>query len=249
MSVSIDSQTKANKVESLPRIDSANPSKPRTTKPLNDSPLKYSGSSSNLLKSDSQSNLAYTTSNMIPLRSKGSQANLLSKGSQSNLLKGANGSQSNLLKSSGSKYNLSDSQSNLSKGKGSQGNLLTQNAYQVEDDDSREELNTDELLNQLEKADDVLFDANSQFFSAQKAIYGSQAVLSKYSVLQGIKNEREDVKKDEDGSKQENDGEFLLFPSEMKKKLPTLIKSEEYKAARPKSISNLLALNILKEGK
>ncbi|KAJ3259663.1 hypothetical protein HK103_001924 [Boothiomyces macroporosus] len=221
MSTKVDNPSKATKLESLPRIDPSI-TKPRNTKPLNDSPAKTSPSPT-FPKSDSQSSLGNSGSNLTSPRTKGSQANLFSKGSQANLL--SKGSQSNLLKSSGSKFNLSENQSNMTKIKGSQGNILNANAFHVEDD-SREELNTDELLSKLEQADDVLFDSNRQFFNAQKAMYGKEAVMSKYSVLQGIKREREEAKKEEDGNEQENDGEFLLFPSELKRKLPTIKKRE-----------------------
>ncbi|KAJ3313746.1 hypothetical protein HDV04_001550 [Boothiomyces sp. JEL0838] len=210
MSTKVDGPSKATKLDSLPRIDPSI-TKPRNTKPLNDSPVKTSPSPT-FPKSDSQSSLGNSGSNLTSPRTKGSQANLLSKGSQSNLLKS-------------SKFNLSENQSNMTKIKGSQGNILNANAFHVEDD-SREELNTDELLSKLEQADDVLFDSNRQFFNAQKAMYGKEAVMSKYSVLQGIKREREEAKKEEDGNEQENDGEFLLFPSELKRKLPTIKKRE-----------------------
>ncbi|KAJ3274006.1 hypothetical protein HDV01_003676 [Terramyces sp. JEL0728] len=217
------------KMRKLPLIDSANTiksgsdsgfsNKASNPKTANDPPLKNSGSLLNLSKSDSQSNLTYIASSAIGPKRKSSQGTLLSKGSQSNLLR-SKGSQSNLLKSSGS-----DPQSNMSKSKGSQGNIFNPKAYVVQDKAPIEKLNTDELLDKLEIAEDVLFDANRQFFSAQKAIYGSQAVMSKYSVLQGIKNEREEGGKDQ-GSDEQEDGESMLFPSEMKNRLPTIKKKQ-----------------------
>lgn len=141
----------------------------------------------------------------LSIRSAGS-TNDLKTGSMSNIRGSKYGSR-------GSLDQLKDERSSTA-GRGF-GSMSSMNAAQVDPERRAMDKTTRSMESELEQAQSNLWKSNQSFFSVQKSLYGSSAVLNKLSVLQSIR------KPITDSIEEEVEGDVIIFPGE--------------KSARPKS--------------
>ncbi|KAJ3259664.1 hypothetical protein HK103_001925 [Boothiomyces macroporosus] len=95
------------------------------------------------------------------------------------------------------------------------GSMSSVNAAQIDPERRAMDKTTKSMESELEQAQSNLWKSNQSFFSVQKSLYGSSAVLNKLSVLQSIR------KPITDSIEEEAEGDVIIFPGE--------------KSARPKS--------------